>query len=157
VDHLVATAERIGSDGRGRSGLFGFVKVLARDRPTVFTTLFYKVHMPRKRSTKALLGGYHAVLQEATLKAAEQIGRNGRGRNGLRGYFLSLGARYPKSFVKMLHLLLDIETEEQRTAADQASARATVSSWSNEQLKSMSLEEKMALMKSLLNGDARSA
>ena len=50
-------------------------------------------------------------LRDAILAAAESVGSDGRGRDGLVGYFMRL-AKHPKIFVKLLLRILSLEAKQ---------------------------------------------
>jgi len=88
-----------------------------------------------------------SIVSEAALEAAERHGEDGRGRDGLRGYFVFLGLNAPNQFVRLLKLGLEFENAEQRqfesvkNSKDEAlSAKAT------SEFKGMTLEQKKALL-----------
>jgi len=49
------------------------------------------------------------ILREATLRAAEEIGEDGYGRDGLTGYLKRIAVTHPKSFVMLLSRILPLQ------------------------------------------------
>src|ERR1700676_4966009 len=55
-----------------------------------------------------------AALREVILSAAEQVGENGSGRDGLVGYMRRLAIRRMVTFVAMLREVLEIEVKNSK-------------------------------------------
>ena len=51
-------------------------------------------------------------LRDAILAAAENVGSDGLGRDGLVGYFIWLATKRPRIFVKLLLRLLSLEAKQ---------------------------------------------
>jgi hypothetical protein len=51
------------------------------------------------------------TLVEAILSAAEQVGEDGKGKNGLVGYLTRIALREPRMFVRLLLEVLPLQTE----------------------------------------------
>jgi hypothetical protein len=66
-------------------------------------------HVP-KRSSKSPPEKYSGPpLLGAILMAADRVGSDGRGRDGIVGYFQSLAVEHPRSFARLLATVLDYQ------------------------------------------------
>lgn len=64
-----------------------------------------------KGSQKNKLGSGAALI----LEAAEQVGSDGRGRDGLVGYLRMLAKNYPRQFIALLGKIVDYEPPRETT------------------------------------------
>jgi len=152
-DLWVPSAERLGSDGRGRGGLIGYMMFLGRERPAQFARLLYKVFnamVPRKRSRTPAAGSAaqdNNFLAEALLAAAERLGSDNRGKDGAVGYLTFLATNRPKQFVRLFGPLMMIQEAELQAAEAQAQWRERMK-WQAE-IRAMTLEEKTARLRAM--------
>lgn len=65
-----------------------------------------------KRTQKDEPDSYGRLVLEAALAAAEQLGSNGKGRDGLNGCLQLLAKHYPVQNAGLLVAVLDLETPE---------------------------------------------
>ena len=68
-------------------------------------------------------------LRDALLAAAKEIGENGRGKDGLVGYFRGLARKDPKLFAQLLMRALVLPPQE-----EQVDESEDISQWSREQI-----------------------
>jgi hypothetical protein len=157
ADAVIDTAARLGSDGRGKNGLRGYMLYLARDHLVQFIALLGKMtraelssqtsRRPRANNN-VWTGPRQSTITDAIFDATERLGSDGRGRGGTVGYFRSIASRRPAQFMKILSLLLDIQEFELRSP--QNTMEKTTPSLTVEEIKLMTLEEKQAKYKELL-------
>lgn len=154
---VIDTAARLGSDGRGKNGLRGYMLYLARDHPVQFIAILGKMtNSELSRQTSRRTRSNHSVwtgprqstITDAIFDATERLGSDGRGRDGTVGYFRSIASKRPVQFMKLLSLLLDIQEFELRSP--QNAREKTTPSLTVEEIKLMTLEEKQAKYTELL-------
>ena len=118
ADAVFRTAERLGSDGRGRNGLRGYMLYLARDYPVQFIALLSKMtraELSKRPKRRSRTGNAEWTeerqigVTDALFDAIERLGSDGKGRGGAVGYFRSIASSRPVQFMKLLSLVLDIQ------------------------------------------------
>ena len=117
ADAVLAAAVHLGSDGRGRGGLRGYMISLGREHPEALLKLLNKVlkaELANKptSATKTPSEKNDMAIVEAIRGAARALGRDGRGRHGMSGYLMSLMSRKPEIIVKLLRTILNAEAAE---------------------------------------------
>lgn len=74
-------------------------------------SILMECHVP-KRPSKSPPEKYSGPpLVDAILMAADRVGSDGRGRDGIVGYFRSLAVEHPRSFARLLATVLDHQLE----------------------------------------------
>jgi hypothetical protein len=152
-DLLISSAERHGSDGRGRGGLTGYMMFLGRERPAQFARLLYKVlnaMVPRKRARRSAAGSAaqdNHFLAEAVLAAAERLGSDNRGKDGATGYCTFLATNRPKQFARLFGPLMMIQEAELQAAEAQAQWRERMKLQA--EISAMTFEEKKARLRAM--------
>lgn len=123
---FISAAERHGRDGRGKGGLHGYMIFLCKEHPAKFVTLLNKVLRAelatpptrvRRRSARFQDDSFIAI-GEAVKHAANVLGRDGKGRDGMTGYFRSLARRNAALFVRLLITILAAEAAEHNLKAN---------------------------------------
>ena len=160
VGALIEAAAQLGSDGRGRNGLRGYMLYLARDCPVQFIALLAKVtrvalsnrltrrsSRSRSRSNCGWSEERHIDVADSLVDAMERLGIDGKGRGGVVGYLRSLASIRPIQFMKLLSLLLDIQESE---AYAPQNGCQTKRSLTTEEIRRMTLEEKRAKLNEML-------
>jgi hypothetical protein len=154
ADAVIDAAERLGSDGRGRNGLRGYVLFLARDYPVQFISWLGKMIRAQlsdrgaRNGKGALTAEREIAIIEALFDAIERLGSNGKGRGGAVGYFESIALKRPSQFAKLLSLVIDIQESELHSP--QNTCEEMEPSLTDEEIQSMTLEEKKAKLDEIL-------
>lgn len=120
-DALIDAAERHGSDGRGKGGLRGYMIFFGKKHPANFVTLLNKLLRaeladPPKRVRKTARSQNNSgiTIGEAVKYAANSIGRDGKGRDGMTGYLASLMYERPPLIVRLLGTILQSAVAEHK-------------------------------------------
>jgi hypothetical protein len=160
AEAVIRVAERFGRDGRGRDGLRGYMVFLAREHPAQFVTWLNKAvraGLPkkparRKRARDGLISHDRQIaIGDALISAAERLGIDGKGRGGIVGYFRSLARARLRQFMRLLSLVLEIQEAEARAAREQQNAHEAMKHAQFEkEISAMSLEEKKAKMRAMM-------
>lgn len=61
--------------------------------------------------------GFNGALVDAILKAAERVGSDGKGRDGLQGYMIFLAKEYRKEFLALLAKVMELEPDQEKPKA----------------------------------------
>jgi hypothetical protein len=110
---FIAAAEQLGSDGKGKLGLVGYMMFIANEDPVQFAIWLNKVHRaelrPRRDRPRPSPDVQYTVVSDAIIKAAEQLGSDGKGRNGADGFLATYARKHPRQFSELLDSVLDAE------------------------------------------------
>jgi hypothetical protein len=111
---FVAAAKQHGNDGKGKDGLVGYARFVAKNYPGRFARSLNKIKAAQVRGglgrdTRRPYGIKDTELSDAYLQAAEEIGSDGMGRGGADGYLTALAKKRPQQFARLLDLVLDDE------------------------------------------------
>jgi hypothetical protein len=110
---FIAAAEQLGSDGKGKLGLVGYMMFIANKDPVQFAIWLNKVHRaelrPRRDGPRPSPDVQYTVVSDAIIKAAEQLGSDGKGRSGADGFLATYARKHPRQFSKLLDSVLEAE------------------------------------------------
>jgi hypothetical protein len=114
LEAFTAAAEQHGADGKGRHGLVGYATFVAKKYPARFARSLNKIKAAQVRGgrnphARPAYRTKHTRLSDAILKAAEEIGSDGKGRGGADGYLTAYARKHPQQFAKLLDLVLQDE------------------------------------------------
>jgi hypothetical protein len=115
---IISAAEHLGSDGKGKGGLRGYMIFLGKEHPARFMTLLNKVLRTELAKRPTRVGRtVHSqndsiAIREAITYAAKALGRDGKGRDEMTGYLMSLMSRNPSQFVRLLGTIVGAEVAE---------------------------------------------
>jgi hypothetical protein len=119
---LIKAAERLGRDGRGKGGLRGYMIFLGKEHPANFVTLLNGLlraelgkEPKRVRRTARSQNDSSIAIGEAVKYAANALGRDGKGRDGITGYLASLMYRLPPLIVRLLGTIFQAAVIEQKS------------------------------------------
>jgi hypothetical protein len=163
ADAVMDAAKRFGSDGRGRDGLRGYIRYLAKDHPCQFVTWINKVVRLElsKRPWRAGVGfrseDIQGTIGEAITGAMEWLGSDGRGKGGAKGYMTKIGLERPVQHARLLSLAIHIEALENQLPSDNSGnrrqeMRTDEERWfTMEKFSALTLEEKMACYRTFVS------